>query len=77
MATLRVPGLNLQIPLEDFEAGSHLAEVALPAVEAATRDALTQWLGGMAEIAPETRWDGARWIGTLRYLGEAYPWQVQ
>jgi hypothetical protein len=79
MPTLQVPGLNLQLPLEELEEGQHLAQMAPPAVEAAAREALLQWLGGMAEVEPGPRWDGARafWVGRVRYLGEEYPWVIR
>lgn len=79
MPTLQVPGLNIQLPLEELEEERRLAEIAPPAVEAAARDALLQWLGGMAEVAPGPRWDADRrsWMGTLRYLGEEYQWLIR
>ncbi len=79
MPTLQVPGLNIQLPLEELEDERRLAEVAPRAVEAAARDALVQWLGGMAEVAAGPRWDGARvsWVGSMRYLGEDYQWLIR
>ncbi len=79
MPTLQVPGLNIQLPLEDLEEGVPLAEVAPSAVEAAARDALLQWLGGMADVANGPRWDGGRrsWVGTLHYLGEDHQWLIR
>ena len=79
MPTLQVPGLNIQLPLEDLEEGVPLAEVAPAAVEAAARDALLQWLGGMADVAHGPRWDaaGRSWVGTVRYLGEDYQWLIR
>ena len=79
MPTLQVPGLNIQLPLEELEEERRLAEVAPRAVEAAVQDALAQWLGGMTEVVPGSRWDGARvsWVGTVRYLGEDYQWLIR
>ncbi len=79
MPTLQVPGLNIQLPLEELEEGSPLAAVAPGTVEAAARDTLVPWLGGMAEVAKGPRWDGARqsWVGTVRYLGEEYHWLIR
>jgi hypothetical protein len=79
MPTLQVPGLNIQLPLEELEEERRLAEVAPQVVEAAARNALAQWLGGMAEVAPDPRWDGARasWVGTVQYLGEKYQWLIR
>ncbi len=79
MPTLQVPGLNVQLPLEALEEERHLAEVAPAVVEAAARDALLQWLGGMADVAPGPRWDAGRryWRGTVRYLGEEYEWLIR
>ena len=79
MPTLQVPALNIQLPLDGLEEGHRLAEVAPPAVEAAARDALLQWLGGMAEVIPGPRWDSSRtsWMGTVRYLGEEYEWLMR
>jgi len=79
MPTLQVPGLNIQLPLEDLEEGVPLGEVAPVVVEAAARENLTQWLGGMAEVGGDPRWDAARrsWVGTLRYLGEDHQWVIR
>ena len=79
MPTLQVPGLNIQLPLEELEEERRLPEVAPQVVEAAARNALAQWLGGMAEVAPDPRWDGARvsWVGTVQYLGEEYQWLIR
>lgn len=79
MPTLQVPGLNVQLPLEDMAEGGPLAGAAPAEVEAAARDALLQWLGGMAEVAPGPRWDagGRSWRGTIRYLGEEYEWLIR
>lgn len=79
MPTLQVPGLNIQLPLDDLEEERRLAEMAPPAVEAAARHALLQWLGGMAEVAPGTRWDATRvsWVGAVRYLEEEYQWLIR
>lgn len=79
MPTLQVPGLNVQLPLDELEEGRRLADVAPAALEAAARDALLQWLGGMAEVAPGPRWDTGRgsWTGTVRYLGEEYAWLIR
>jgi hypothetical protein len=76
MPTLQVPGLNIQLPLEELAEGSSLAEVAPGTVEAAARDHLMRWLGGMADVAKGPRWDGPRhcWVGTVRYLGEEHQW---
>ena len=79
MPTLQVPGLNVQLPLEDVAEGHPLAEAAPAEVEAAARDALLQWLGGMAAVAPGPRWDagGRAWRGTVRHLGEEYEWLIR
>ena len=79
MPTLQVPGLNIQLPLDDLGEGRELAEVAPLAVEAAAWDALLQWMGGMVEVAPAPRWDAGRrsWIGTVRHLGEEYEWLIR
>ncbi len=79
MPTLRVPGLNVQLPLEGLEEGRRLAEVAPAAVQVAAREALLQWLGGLAEVAAAPRWDAARggWAGSVRYLGEDYEWLIR
>ncbi len=67
MPTLQVPGLNIQLPLAELEEGASLAEAAPGNVEAAARETLMQWLGGMAEVAKGPRWDGGRqsWVGTV------------
>jgi hypothetical protein len=79
MPTLQVPGLNVQLPLEEVAEGRPLAEAAPAEAEAAARDALLQWLGGMAEVAQGSRWDagGRAWRGTVRYLGEEYEWLIR
>ena len=79
MPTLQVPGLNVQLPLEDLEEDVPLGDVAPEMVEDAVRENLSRWLGGMAELAGGARWDAARrsWVGTVQYLGENHQWVIR
>lgn len=75
MPTLRVPMLNLSLPLEEFE--GELGKVEVGEIVHQVREALLQWLGGMAEVSPQAFWDGKRWTGSLLYRGHRYEWTIE
>ena len=75
MPTLRVPRLNFSLPLEEFD--EELGEVEMGEVVRQVREALLQWLGGMAEVSPQAFWDGKQWTGSLLYRGDRYEWTVE
>ncbi len=76
MATLRVPALNITTPLEVEEELSTLQGVE---IIHRVREALRGWFGREpVEVSPQATWDEGerRWVGSLTYRGEAYPWIV-
>lgn len=74
MPTLRVPILNISLPLEEFE--EELGEVEMGEIVHQVREALLQWLGEVS-VPPQAFWDGKQWTGSLVYRGDRYEWAVE
>lgn len=76
MPTLRVPSLNITMPMDELEVDD-VFELGPERAAGVARGALARWLGGatITSVGPAT-WDPARkrWTGAISYLGAEHPW---